>query len=162
MCPCLLQNTCSLQILEPRTVFPQSHFHDRIAQLVYTFPEDAVTSTGSLFWSPPKRFPHPLHFSASDPGHAAFVQAGAILKAEVHSIAQSDWACNAGQVGKRLLLHHSIPDYDLKWYASESLTIVSTGGICCSSGASGIIRASKGISNRDRSQGYAGECSRSG
>lgn len=34
----------------------QQQFHDRIAQLVYTFPEDAVTSTGSLFWSAPKRY----------------------------------------------------------------------------------------------------------
>lgn len=76
----------------------ESHFHDRIAQLVYTFPEDAVTSTGSLFWSPPKRFPHPLVFKAVDPGHAAFVQAGAILKAGVHGIAKPDWACDTSQV----------------------------------------------------------------
>jgi Ubiquitin-activating enzyme active site len=41
-------------------------FHDRIAQLVYTFPEDSVTSTGAPFWSAPKRFPHPLSFDASD------------------------------------------------------------------------------------------------
>lgn len=44
----------------------QVQFHDRIAQLVYTFPEDSVTSTGAPFWSAPKRFPHPLIFDASD------------------------------------------------------------------------------------------------
>ena len=86
-------------------MFLQSHFHDRIAQLVYTFPEDAVTSTGSLFWSPPKRFPHPLVFKAVDPGHAAFVQAGAILKAGVHGIAKPDWACDTSQVCTR----HPLP-----------------------------------------------------
>ena len=70
----------------------QTRFHDRIAQLVYTFPEDAVTSTGSLFWSPPKRFPHALTFSAADSAHAEFVQAAAILKAGVHGIALPSWA----------------------------------------------------------------------
>lgn len=45
----------------------QMQFHDRIAQLVYTFPEDAVTSTGAPFWSAPKRFPHALTFDAADP-----------------------------------------------------------------------------------------------
>lgn len=80
----------------------QSHFHDRIAQLVYTFPEDAVTSTGSLFWSPPKRCPHPLHFSAADAAHAAFVQAGAILKAAVHGIALPAWAGSPSKVCQRL------------------------------------------------------------
>lgn len=44
----------------------QAQFHDRIAQLVFTFPEDAATSTGTPFWSPPKRFPHALTFSADD------------------------------------------------------------------------------------------------
>jgi len=49
---------------------PQTQFHDRIAQLVYTFPEDAVTSTGAPFWSAPKRFPHALTFDAADPSQA--------------------------------------------------------------------------------------------
>jgi hypothetical protein len=105
---------------------------------VFTFPEDAKTSTGSLFWSPPKRwvasallsseeasalplsprlhtfsvalptfthtahigthlqttqptnparrFPTPLIFDAADPAHAAFVQAAAILKAQVGAL----------------------------------------------------------------------------
>lgn len=44
----------------------QTQFHDRIAQLVYTFPEDAVTSTGAPFWSAPKRFPHALTFDEAD------------------------------------------------------------------------------------------------
>jgi ubiquitin-activating enzyme E1 len=44
----------------------QHHYHDRIAQLVYTFPEDALTSTGASFWSAPKRFPHALDFQVSN------------------------------------------------------------------------------------------------
>ena len=45
---------------------------------MYTFPEDAVTSTGNLFWSAPKRFPRPLTFDPQDPSHAAFVQVGCV------------------------------------------------------------------------------------
>lgn len=41
---------------------------------MFTFPEDATTSTGAPFWSAPKRFPQALTFSADDPSHAAFVQ----------------------------------------------------------------------------------------
>ena len=72
----------------------QFQFHERIAQLVYTFPEDATTSTGSLFWSAPKRFPQPLTFSAQDTSHVAFAQAGAILKAQVHNIEVPAWAAD--------------------------------------------------------------------
>lgn len=46
----------------------------RIGQLVFTFPEDATTSTGAPFWSAPKRFPSVLQFDAADPTHASFVQ----------------------------------------------------------------------------------------
>jgi ubiquitin-activating enzyme E1 len=78
-----------------RTKF-QTQFHDRIKQLTYTFPEDAKTSTGALFWSAPKRFPTALEFDVADPSHAAFIQAAAILKAQVHNIGVPDWASEAG------------------------------------------------------------------
>ncbi|KAK2076935.1 hypothetical protein QBZ16_005163 [Prototheca wickerhamii] len=70
----------------------QEQFHDRIAQLVHTFPEDARTSTGAPFWSAPKRFPRPLAFDAADAGHAAWAQAAAVLAAEVHGVSVPDWA----------------------------------------------------------------------
>ncbi len=53
----------------------QDYFHNRVAQLIFTFPEDALTSTGMPFWSAPKRCPKPLNFDAHDPSHASFVQA---------------------------------------------------------------------------------------
>ena len=79
----------------------QFQFHERIAQLIYTFPEDATTSTGSLFWSAPKRFPQPLTFNSADPSHVAFAQAGAILKAQVHNIEVPDWATDVEKVRAR-------------------------------------------------------------
>jgi len=76
----------------------EEYFHDRVAQLVFTFPEDAVTSTGAPFWSAPKRCPHPLKFDAEDVSQASFIQAAAILKAEVHGIARPDWATDPAAV----------------------------------------------------------------
>ena len=81
-----------------RPCCPQHQFHDRIAQLAFTFPEDAVTSTGTLFWSAPKRFPRPLDFEPSDPAHAGLVQAGAILRAELYGIPRPDWAADPAKV----------------------------------------------------------------
>ncbi len=85
----------------------QHQFHERIAQLVYTFPEDAVTSTGSLFWSAPKRFPHALDFDPKDPAHAHFAQAGAILRAEVYGIPRPAWAMDAAKVSPLAHLHRT-------------------------------------------------------
>lgn len=62
--------TNSINALKTDFFCLQRQFHDRIAQLVYTFPEDAVTSTGAPFWSAPKRFPHALTFDAADPSQA--------------------------------------------------------------------------------------------
>lgn len=83
----------------------QFQFHERIAQLTYTFPEDATTSTGSLFWSAPKRFPRPLTFDPADPSHIAFAQAGAILKAQVHNIEIPSWAADFSKV--TMMCHHA-------------------------------------------------------
>ena len=54
----------------------QDYFHNRVAQLAFTFPEDATTSTGAPFWSAPKRFPRALDYDAADASHASFMQVG--------------------------------------------------------------------------------------
>jgi len=74
------------------------YFHDKIAQLVYTFPEDAVTSSNTLFWSAPKRFPHAVEFDAADAQHASLVQAMALLFAEVYGVPKPEWANDAAKV----------------------------------------------------------------
>ncbi|KAM0995912.1 hypothetical protein ACFX2C_005981 [Malus domestica] len=73
----------------------EDYFSNRIKQLIYTFPEDATTSSGTPFWSAPKRFPHPLQFSTADPGHLNFVMAASILKAETFGIPIPDWVRNS-------------------------------------------------------------------
>ena len=79
----------------------EERFNHKIAQLIYMFPEDAQTSNGSTFWSPPKRFPKVVPFEASDPSHAAYAQASAILFAEMYRIKVPEWARDAAEVAKR-------------------------------------------------------------
>lgn len=69
----------------------EEYFSDRVKQLIFTFPEDAPTSTGAPFWSAPKRFPQPLQFSTSDPSNLHFVMAASILRAETFGISVPDW-----------------------------------------------------------------------
>ncbi|WCJ34795.1 ubiquitin-activating enzyme 1 [Euphorbia peplus] len=69
----------------------EDYFTNRVKQLVFTFPEDAPTSSGAPFWSAPKRFPRPLEFSTSDPSHIHFIMAASILRAETFGIPVPDW-----------------------------------------------------------------------
>lgn len=64
----------------------QELFHNQVAQLLYNFPKDQTTSSGAMFWSGPKRCPHPLTFSEDNPVHMDFVQAAAKLRANVFGI----------------------------------------------------------------------------
>ncbi|KAJ3293322.1 hypothetical protein HDU79_000431 [Rhizoclosmatium sp. JEL0117] len=59
----------------------QDYYHNQIAQLLYNFPVDAVTSTGTPFWSGPKRAPTKIVFDAEDPLHLDFIIAAANLYA---------------------------------------------------------------------------------
>jgi len=82
-----------------RTRF-EDYFSNRVKQLTFTFPENAITNTGSPFWSAPKRFPKPLEFTSTDPGQLSFVAAGAILCAETYGIPIPDWAWDAKKLSE--------------------------------------------------------------
>ncbi|KAG0265948.1 SPS-sensor component ptr3 [Actinomortierella ambigua] len=56
-------------------------FNNNIKQLLFNFPKDSVTSSGTLFWSPPKRAPSPLIFDVNDPTHLEFIITAANLHA---------------------------------------------------------------------------------
>merc|ERR1711990_303698 len=64
----------------------QELFHNQIAQLLHNFPPDQVTSTGSPFWSGPKKCPTALVWNSEDEMHIDFVEAAANLKAEIYGI----------------------------------------------------------------------------
>jgi len=68
----------------------QDLFHNQIAQLLHNFPPDQVTSSGSPFWSGPKKCPHPLTFDPENSLHMDYIVAAANLMAEVYGIAKND------------------------------------------------------------------------
>lgn len=101
-------------------------------QLIYTFPEDASTSTGAPFWSPPKRFPRPLEFSSSDPSHLHFIMAASILRAETFGIPIPDWANNPKKLTEAVnsvVIPVFQPKEDAKIVTDEKATSLSTASI---------------------------------
>jgi ubiquitin-activating enzyme E1 len=76
----------------------QEYFANRINQLTFTFPRDAVTSSGLPFWAPPKRFPVALEFDADDREHMRFIIAAANLRARIFGIAAPNTAGNAAAI----------------------------------------------------------------
>ena len=61
----------------------EKYFNHEPNQLLLLFPADHTVDNGKLFWSNPKRQPHALNFSASDPLHRQFIVSFANLWAFV-------------------------------------------------------------------------------
>ncbi|RDA85662.1 hypothetical protein CP532_4628 [Ophiocordyceps camponoti-leonardi (nom. inval.)] len=59
----------------------ETEFSDKIQQLLYNFPKDSETGSGTPFWSGSKRAPDPLKFDAHNPTHFGFIVAAANLHA---------------------------------------------------------------------------------
>jgi len=69
-----------------RTKF-QEYFINNIEQLLYNFPPDMITTTGTPFWTGAKRAPKPLVFDSNNTWHMEFVTSAAHLRAFVFGIA---------------------------------------------------------------------------
>ncbi|OAY24226.1 ubiquitin-activating enzyme E1 1 isoform X2 [Manihot esculenta] len=107
----------------------EDYYANRVKQLIYTFPEDAATSTGAPFWSAPKRFPHPLEFSASDPGHLHFVMSASVLRAETFGIPVPDWVKNPKMLTEaveKVMVPEFQPKKDAKIVTDEKATSLAT------------------------------------
>jgi len=68
-----------------RRRFEEDHAN-KLKQLLYNFPVDAVTTEGAKFWSPPKRAPQVLVFDEKDALHMGYVIAAANLRAAVYGL----------------------------------------------------------------------------
>ena len=98
---------------------------NRVKQLIYTFPENTITSTGVLFWSAPKRFPKPLEFTFEDPSCSSFLTAAAFLRAQTYGIAIPNWASNSkklAEVADKLELPQFQPKQGVKIVTDEKAT----------------------------------------
>ncbi|KAL3826155.1 hypothetical protein ACJIZ3_022184 [Penstemon smallii] len=110
----------------------EDYFANRMKQLTYTFPEDAITSSGAPFWSAPKRFPRPLQFSNSDMSHLQFVLSGAILRAETFGIPIPDWVKSTEKVAEavdKVIVPDFMPRSDVKIVTDEKATSLSSASI---------------------------------
>lgn len=63
-----------------RNVF-ETEFANKVQQLLYNFPKDSETSSGTPFWSGPKRAPDALKFDPNNPTHFQFIVSAANLHA---------------------------------------------------------------------------------
>ncbi|PKA51884.1 Ubiquitin-activating enzyme E1 1 [Apostasia shenzhenica] len=110
----------------------EDYFSNRVKQLTFTFPEDAVTSTGALFWSAPKRFPQPLQFSTIDPTHVDFTMSAAILRAGTFGIPIPDWATNPDKLAdaiNKVIVPDFVPKQGVNIVTDEKATSLSTASI---------------------------------
>ncbi len=64
----------------------EKQYNNAIQQLLYNFPKDSVTSSGTPFWSGPKRAPDPIKFDPSNPTHFTFLVAATNLHAFNYNI----------------------------------------------------------------------------
>jgi ubiquitin-activating enzyme E1 len=64
----------------------ETEFSNKIQQLLYNFPKDSETSSGTPFWSGPKRAPDALKFDPNNPSHFGFIVAAANLHAFNYNI----------------------------------------------------------------------------
>ncbi|GAM28031.1 hypothetical protein SAMD00019534_112070 [Acytostelium subglobosum LB1] len=85
-------------------------YNNNIEQLLYNFPRDMLTTTGTPFWSGPKRAPTPLKFDASNSLHVDFVVSAANLRAFNYGIKGTN---NAEQITK-MALDTIVPEFTPK------------------------------------------------
>ncbi|CAI9761300.1 unnamed protein product [Fraxinus pennsylvanica] len=108
----------------------EDYFANRVKQLTYTFPEDAVTSTGVPFWSAPKRFPRPLQFSTDDPSHLHFLMAASILRAQTFGIPVPNWhPKKLAETLDRIMVPEFQPKKDAKIVTDEKATSLAAASL---------------------------------
>ena len=64
----------------------EQQFSNQIKQLLFNFPPDQLTSSGTPFWSGPKRCPRPIKFDPGNTLHLDYVVAAGNLLAQVFDI----------------------------------------------------------------------------
>ena len=100
-----------------RNKFEQD-FSNRIKQLLYNFPHDAVTTEGAKFWSPPKRAPLHIDFDQSDPLHLGYITAAANLRAFVYGLKGTK---DANEI-KKMLSDCVVPEFSVDAKAKIAVT----------------------------------------
>jgi len=87
----------------------EADFSNKIKQLLYNFPHDAVTTEGAKFWSPPKRAPDYIEFDENDAMHIGYIIAAANLRAFVYGLK----GVSDKQEIKKLLIGCVVPQFQI-------------------------------------------------
>ncbi|KZP00032.1 ubiquitin activating enzyme [Calocera viscosa TUFC12733] len=88
----------------------EENYNNSIQQLLYSLPKDAVTSTGTPFWSGPKRAPDALKFTSSDPLHMEYV----ICAANLHAANYGLHGSTDPELFKKVLNSMFVPKFEPK------------------------------------------------
>lgn len=98
----------------------EEQYHNQIAQLLFNFPPDQLTSNGQLFWSGPKRCPKPIKFNPDDPLHLDYIVAAANLKAEVYGIPQNRNRLQIKEMVSGVVVPEFVPKSGVKIAVNDS------------------------------------------
>jgi len=89
----------------------EEYFTNNIQQLLYNFPKDMITNTGTPFWSGPKRAPAAFVFDSNNSECINFIIAAANLKAQIHGIKGERSNIS---LFKKILSNTIVPDFSPK------------------------------------------------
>ncbi|QPC72802.1 hypothetical protein HYE68_003554 [Fusarium pseudograminearum] len=105
----------------------ESEFSNKIQQLLYNFPKDSETSSGTPFWSGPKRAPDALKFDSNNPSHFGFIVAAANLHAFNYNIKSpgTDKSIYLREL-ENVIVPDFTPDSNVKIQADDKEPVVST------------------------------------
>nr|CAH8849192.1 unnamed protein product [Trichobilharzia regenti] len=98
----------------------QDLFSNTIAQLLFNFPRDHVTSTGADFWSGTKRCPHPLDFDTQNPTHMEFILAASNLRAECYGIPQCRNLAKISEIVQNVIVPPFVPRSGVRIEVTEA------------------------------------------
>lgn len=99
----------------------EEQFNNNIQQLLFTFPKDSLTSSGTPFWSGPKRAPSPLTFDAFNPEHMQFIKAAANLHAFNYGIKGTNIDDSTyKRVLDNMIIPEFVPSSSVKIQASDN------------------------------------------
>ena len=99
----------------------EREYNNSIQQLLYNFPKDSTTSTGTPFWSGPKRAPTPLKFDTTNPTHLGYVIAAANLHAFNYHIKSSNTSeIHYKQVMDDMIIPEFTPSSSVKIQADDN------------------------------------------
>jgi ubiquitin-activating enzyme E1 len=106
----------------------QELFSSNIKQLLFNFPKDSITSSGTPFWSGPKRAPNPIEFDADNEVHMNFVWAAAHLRAFVYGLSDAGVSREAAKaVAESVKFPEFVPKNGVKIAANDSEAAASNG-----------------------------------